>query len=194
MNKAIMLLITTFMIGSLNAQDKFQNINFLFANKGFGIGYEFESFIRTDRSIGLDLKLYDIRNDEFAVYNPYSNQINIAGEKDILIVPIFFKSNFYLSNNRIENKIKPYFTFAIGPFIAIDADENISSFSEKWTSTKSQTNLGTSLGFGLNFYLISGNNISVGIGYDYFNVDRPIHSIENFGGGFLFFKYQIGRE
>ena len=182
------------MMGSLNGQDKVQNINFIFANKGYGFGYDYESFIRTNHSIGLDLRFYDIRDDEFAVYNPYSNQINIAGEKDILLIPIFFKSNFYLPNNRIENNIKPFLTFSIGPFIAIDADENISSFSEKWTSTKSQTNLGTSLGVGINFYLISGNRISVGVGYDHFNVDKPIHSIENFGGGFLFFKYQIGRE
>ena len=32
------------MIGPLNAQDKIQNINFLFANNGYGFGYEYEKF------------------------------------------------------------------------------------------------------------------------------------------------------
>ena len=40
------------MIGSLNAQDKIQNINFLFANNGYGFGYEYEKFQKSNVSIG----------------------------------------------------------------------------------------------------------------------------------------------
>ena len=39
MNRAIILLISILMMGQLNAQDKIQNINFLFANNGYGFGY-----------------------------------------------------------------------------------------------------------------------------------------------------------
>ena len=38
MNKAIILLIVIFMTNSVKAQDKIQNINFLFANNGYGFG------------------------------------------------------------------------------------------------------------------------------------------------------------
>ena len=44
MNKAIILLIVIFMTNSVNAQDKIQNINFPFANNGYGFGYEYEKF------------------------------------------------------------------------------------------------------------------------------------------------------
>ena len=32
------------MTNSVKAQDKIQNINFLFANNGYGFGYEYEKF------------------------------------------------------------------------------------------------------------------------------------------------------
>ena len=54
------------MIGSLNAQDKIQNINFLFANNGYGFGYEFEKFQKSNVSIGLDLK-NKLRNQNIKV-------------------------------------------------------------------------------------------------------------------------------
>ena len=74
-------------------------------------------------------------------------------------------------------------------FFAVDGDETISSFSKKWRSTESQTNLGASLGFGVNFSQPTGNTLALGLGYDYLNVDNPIHSKEDFGGGYLFLKY-----
>jgi hypothetical protein len=166
MNKTIILLITIFMIGPLNAQDKIQNINFLFANNGFGFGYEYEKFQKSNISIGLDLRFYDVRNDEYPIYDPFYNQFTVAGEKDILLFPLFFRTNYYLFDGQIANSFRPYITFSIGPFIAVDGDETISSFSKKWSSTESQTNLGASMGFGVNFSQPSGNTLSLGLGYD----------------------------
>ena len=94
MNKTIFLLLIALTIGSLNAQDKIQNINFLFANNGYGFGYEYEKFRKSNVSIGLDLRFYDIRNDEFPIYDPFYNQFTVAGEKDILLFPLFFKTNY----------------------------------------------------------------------------------------------------
>ena len=50
------------------------------------------------------------------------------------------------------------------------------------------------MGFGVNFSQPSGNTIALGLGYDYLNVEKPIHSKEDFGVGYLFLKYQINRE
>ena len=194
MNKVVLMILVVITTTFLNAQDKMQNINFLFANNGYGFGYEYEAFRKSNVSIGVDLRFYDIRNDEFPVYNPYYNQFTVAGEKDILLFPIFFKTSYYLFDSQIANSFRPYLTFSVGPFIAVDGDETISSFSKKWRSTESQTNLGASLGFGVNFSQSSGNTLSLGLGYDYLNVEKPIHSKEDFGGGYLFLKYQINRE
>ena len=182
------------MMGSLNAQEKVQNINFLFANNGYGLGYEFEKFQKSNLSIGLDLRFYDVRNDEYPIYDPFYNQFTVAGEKDILLFPLFFRTNYYLFDGKIANSFRPYITFSIGPFIAVDGDETISSFSKKWRSTESQTNLGASLGFGVNFSQASGNTLSLGLGYDHLSVEKPIHSKDDFGGGYIFLKYQINRE
>ena len=90
MNKVVLMIFVVITTTCLNAQDKMQNINFLFANNGYGFGYEYEAFRKSNVSIGVDLRFYDIRNDEFPVYNPYYNQFTVAGEKDILLFPIFF--------------------------------------------------------------------------------------------------------
>ena len=44
MNKTIILLITIFMIGSLNAQDKIQNINFLLQIMDMDLGMNMKNF------------------------------------------------------------------------------------------------------------------------------------------------------
>ena len=111
-----------------------------------------------------------------------------------MLFPLFFRTNYYLFDGKIANSFRPYITFSFGPFIAVDGDETISSFSKKWSSTESQTNLGASLGFGVNFSQPSGSTLSLGLGYDHINVDKPIHSKDDFGGGYLFLKYQINRE
>jgi|TARA_B100001093_G_scaffold495559_1_gene540178 hypothetical protein len=182
------------LFGSISAQDKIQNINFIFANNGYGFGYEYESFVRSNLSIGADLRFYDIRNDEYPVYDPYYNQVTVAGEKDILLFPLFFRTNYYLFEGLIANNFRPYLTFSIGPFIAVDGDETISSFSKKWRTTESQTNMGGSFGFGVSFPQSSGSNLSLGFGYDHLTVEKKIHSKKDFGGGFLYLKYQINRE
>ena len=182
------------LFGSISAQDKIQNINFIFANNGYGFGYEYESFVRSNLSIGADLRFYDIRNDEYPVYDPYYNQVTVAGEKDILLFPLFFRTNYYLFEGLIANNFRPYLTFSIGPFIAVDGDETISSFSKKWRTTESQTNMGGSFGFGVSFPQSSGSNLSLGFGYDHLTVEKKIHSKRDFGGGFLYLKYQINRE
>ena len=119
----ILFLIITFSVCSLNAQDKIQNINFLFANNGYGFGYEYEKFRKSNVSIGVDLRFYDVRNDEYPIYDPFYNQFTVAGEKDILLFPLFFKTNYYLFDGQIANSFRPYLTFSIGPFIAVDGDE-----------------------------------------------------------------------
>ena len=91
MNKIILFLIIAFSVCSLNAQDKIQNINFLFANNGYGFGYEYEKFQKSNVPIGLDLRFYDVRNDEYPIYDPFYNQFTVAGEKDILLFPLFFE-------------------------------------------------------------------------------------------------------
>ena len=96
MNKIYYIIFTLCLACSLNAQNKIQNLNFIFANNGYGFGYEYESFIRSNLSIGADLRWYDIRNDEFPIYDPYFNQFTVAGEKDILMFPLFFRTNYYL--------------------------------------------------------------------------------------------------
>ena len=193
-NKLYYLIFSLIVISSLNAQQKIQNLNFIFANNGYGFGYEYESFVRSNLSIGADLRLYDIRNDEFPTYDPYYNQYTVAGEKDILLFPLFFRTNYYLFDGMIANNFRPYLAFSIGPFIAVDGDETISSFSKKWRSTESQTNLGGSFSFGVSFSQSSRNTLSLGLGYDYLTVEKEIHSKKNFGGGFLYLKYQINRE
>ncbi len=85
-----------FYVSSLNAQDKVQNINFLFANNGYGLGYEYEKFRKSNVSIGVDLRFYDVRNDEYPIYDPFYNQFTVAGRKRYFTFSFIFKQLLFI--------------------------------------------------------------------------------------------------
>ena len=83
--------ITVFLLLSISlGQGKNHNLNFLFANNAYGLAYEYQRFVKDDLSIGTDIRFYDIREDEYPVYDPFFNQYNVSGEKSILMFPMFF--------------------------------------------------------------------------------------------------------
>tara|TARA_Y100000389_G_scaffold195179_1_gene226189 strand:+ start:2689 stop:3309 length:621 start_codon:yes stop_codon:yes gene_type:complete len=179
---------------SLFSQQKSNNINFIFANNGYGFGYEFEKFTKSNLSIGADLRFYDIRSDEYAVYDPFFNQARIIGEKNIIMLPLYFRLNYYPFEGKIANNFQPYFLFALGPMVSYDGDENIDSFSDRFSDAETQVNPGGSFGVGINFNTNTTNTLSLGLGYDFLKVKEPIHNKKDYGGAFLYLKYKFSRE
>ena len=167
---AVKLILILTISSSLYSQEKSNNLNFMFTNNGYGFGYEFEKFSRENLSIGADLRFYDIRSDEYPVYDPFFNQYKVIGEKNITMLPLYFRLNFYPFQGKIANNFEPYILFALGPMISIDGDENIRSFSKRWSEADTQVNPGGSFGFGINFNTNSSNTLSFGLGYDYLKV------------------------
>ena len=191
---AIKIAIIMIISSSLYSQEKSHNLNFMFTNNGYGFGYEFEKFSKENLSIGTDLRFYDIRSDEYPVYDPFVNQYKIIGEKNITMLPLYFRVNYYPFQGKIANNFEPYVLFAIGPMISIDGDENVRSFSKRWSNADTQINPGGSIGFGVNFNTSTSNTLSFGLGYDYLQVEEPIHDKKDYGGAFLYLKYKINRE
>ena len=191
---AVKLILILTISSSLYSQEKSNNLNFMFTNNGYGFGYEFEKFSRENLSIGADLRFYDIRSDEYPVYDPFFNQYKVIGEKNITMLPLYFRLNYYPFQGKIANNFEPYILFALGPMMSIDGDENIRSFSKRWSEADTQVNPGGSFGFGINFNTNSSNTLSFGLGYDYLKVKEPIHSKKDYGGAFLYLKYKINRE
>ena len=126
----VSLLILIIISSTLFSQEKNHNINFIFANNGYGFGYELDKFLRDDLSIGADLRFYDIRADEYPIYDPFYNQYKIIGEKNIIMLPLYFKLNYYPFQGKIANNFEPYILFSFGSMISIDGDENIKSFNQ----------------------------------------------------------------
>ena len=187
---AIMMIISS----SLYSQEKSHNLNFMFTNNGYGFGYEFEKFSKENLSIGTDLRFYDIRSDEYPVYDPFINQYKIIGEKSITMLPLYLRFNYYPFQGKIANNFEPYVLFALGPMLSIDGDENIRSFSKRWSNAETQINPGGSIGIGINFNTGTSGTIAFGLGYDYLKVEEPIHDKRDYGGAFLYLKYKINRE
>ncbi len=195
LSKTIVNLFILIIISStLFSQEKNHNINFIFANNGYGFGYELEKFLRDDLSIGTDLRFYDIRADEYPIYDPFYNQYKVIGEKNITMLPLYFKLNYYPFQGKIANNFEPYVLFSFGPMISIDGDETVKSFSKRWSDADTQINPGGSIGFGINFNTNDKNSLSFGLGYDYLKVKEPIHDKRDYGGAFLYLKYKINRE
>lgn len=190
----IKLIIIMMISSSLYSQENSHNLNFMFTNNGYGFGYESEKFLKENLSIGADLRFYDIRSDEYPVYDPFVNQYKIIGEKNITMLPLYLRLNYYPFQGKIANNFEPYLLFALGPMLSIDGDENIRSFSKRWSNAETQISPGGSIGIGINFNTSTSNTLAFGLGYDYLKVEEPIHGKKDYGGAFLYLKYKINRE
>ena len=188
------IFITLLMLSTIFSQEKNHNLNFLFANNAYGLSYEYQRFVKPDLSVGADLRFYDIRTDEYPVYDPFYNQYDVSGEKSILIFPMYIRLNYFPFKDKIANNFQPFLLFSFGPFVTIDGDENAGSFSDKWSGAPTQVNLGASIGFGVTLQTDRASGFSFGIAYDHLQVEEPIHDQEDFGGGFLYLQYRLGRE
>ena len=190
----IKLIIIMMISSSLYSQENSHNINFMFTNNGYGFGYESEKFLKENLSIGADLRFYDIRSDEYPGYDPFVNQYKIIGEKNITMLPLYLRLNYYPFQGKIANNFEPYLLVALGPMLSIDGDENIRSFSKRWSNAETQISPGGSIGIGINFNTSTSNTLAFGLGYDYLKVEEPIHDKKDYGGAFLYLKYKINRE
>lgn len=175
--------------------NKTSDLNFIFANNGYGFGFETTKQQNEVLQVGLDLRLYDIRRDEYTTYNEFYNQFGVIGEKSILMIPVYGRINYLLFQNKIANNFKPYIFISAGALIAVDGNENERSFRKKWFEAETQVVPSFSTGFGVDFNSIGqGNSISLGLGYDYFKTKEPIHNKDDYGGIFLYLKYRIKSE
>ena len=195
MNNIYKKIVIVFLLLSISlGQGKNHNLNFLFANNAYGLAYEYQKFVKDDFSVGADIRFYDIREDEYPVYDPFFNQYSVSGEKSILMFPMYLKLTYYPFQGKIANNFQPFLMLSFGPFLSVDGDEDAGSFSDKWSGAPNQVNFGGSIGFGVNLKTDQASGFSFGIGYDHLQVDEPIHDKEDFGGGFLYLQYRLGRE
>ena len=107
---------------------------------------------------------------------------------------MYLRLNYYPFKDKIANNFQPFLLLSFGPFVTIDGDEDAGSFSDKWSGAPTQVNLGASIGFGVTLQTDRASGFSFGIAYDHLQVEEPIHDQEDFGGGFLYLQYRLGRE
>ncbi len=108
------IFITLLMLSTIFSQEKNHNLNFLLANNAYGLSYEYQRFVKPDLSVGADLRFYDIRTDEYPVYDPFYNQYDVSGEKSILILPMYLRFNYYPFKDKIANNFQPFLLLSFG--------------------------------------------------------------------------------
>ena len=146
---SLFLFLFNFAFGQIGK--KSSDLNFIFANNGYGFGFENTKQKNEVLQIGLDLRVYDIRRDEYTVYNEFYNQFGVIGEKSILMIPVYGRINYLLFQDKIANNFKPYFFISAGALIAVDGNENERSFRKKWLEAETQVVPSLSTGFGVEF-------------------------------------------
>ena len=112
-------------------------------------------------SLNAEFRFYDIKaSDETIVYNYYSGQYQTVGGKSLFMLPLFFGTNYYLFNGKIENNFSPFLTLRIGGVLVVDGDEE-GSFKQRWSDPETQLTPGGFIGAGIDFKMVGQTSVSL---------------------------------
>ena len=136
-------------------------------------------------SLNGEIRFYDIKaSDETIVYNYYSGQYQTVGGKSLFMLPLFFGTNYYLFNGKIENNFSPFLTFRVGGVLAVDGKE-YGSFSQRWKNPDTQINPGAFLGAGIDFKMVGQTSVSVMIGLELLPLGKVFDGLDDYSGNLI---------
>ena len=126
-------------------------------------------------SLNAEFRFYDIKaSDETIVYNYYSGQYQTVGGKSLFMLPLFFGTNYYLFNGKIENNFSPFLTLRMGGVLVVDGDE-VGSFKQRWSDPETKLTHGGFIGTGIDFKMVGQTSVSVMVGLE-------VHPYKEFDG------------
>ena len=117
-------------------------------------------------SLNTELRFYDIKDpNESMVYDPYYGTTRTIGGISLLMIPIFFGSNYYPFINKIENNFSPFISLRGGGLFTLNGAE-VGSFRQRWKNVETQFTLGGFFGGGVDFKMYGQTTVSSMVGYE----------------------------
>lgn len=187
MRKLIVLLFISFGFSQLNSPKNGVGLNV--GDAGAGIFYHRHLKSFENIKLGAIVRWTDIRPArEIPFYDYYTGTYQNTNTVSLAMFPLFGTFNFYPFEGKIANNFSPYLALKAGPIVILDADEEIDSFTNRWTKAKGSITYGSNIGVGIEFRQPGKINYSIEFTYDFVPLSSTTDGYNNLNGTVLTFS------
>jgi len=167
----------------LKAMDSYKEFGFISGNLGSGVRFSLMWKLKPGTEIGFSGRFYDIKNEgEFPVYDPYTGTFRNTNDNALIFLPFMFSYKYHPFEGKIANNFSPFISLNSGPNLAINGNENKTSFKKRWIKAPTILNYSGNISIGIDFLLQNRIKLSASAGYDIFPMGQEVDGQENYNG------------
>ncbi|MFH0736030.1 MAG: outer membrane beta-barrel protein [bacterium] len=153
----------------------------MFSEGGFGLGTFYRYNFKNDLAAFVDFSISESKDErEVEYYDYYTGQTYTIGKvKRVFMMPVNFGMQFRLFKNEIEENLRPFVTFGIGPNFVLTTPYSLEFFNS-FGKAQIKYALGGYIGFGADFGLNKKNLVGLNIRYYYSHLfDEGVENLQN---------------
>ncbi len=135
---------------------------------GSGINFNYTWNPSLDWAIGLETRIYDIKDEDeipIVTYSYSGYPVQQADITHLVILPVFLTSRYYPFEGQIANNIRPFFSAKAGPVFVMEASDD-ESFFKRWSHPEITTLPGGYVGGGMDIGYINRIVFTASAGVD----------------------------
>ncbi len=153
----------------------------MFSEGGFGLGTFYRYNLKNDLTAFVDFSISESKDErEVEYYDYYTGQTYTIGKVNrVFMLPVNFGLQFRLFKNDIEENLRPYITFGLGPNMVLTTPYDL-EFFKSFSKAKIKYAVGGYVGFGANFGLNKKNLVGLNVRYYYSHLfDEGVENLQN---------------
>lgn len=155
-------------------------VDFMFSEGGFGLGTFFRYNLSRTLTTFVDISMSEAKDDkEVEYYDYFTNQTYIPSKKNrVFLVPLNFGLQQRLFANEIDDNLRPYINFGLGPTLVFTTPYS-EEFFNAFGKAQARYTGGGYFGVGANFGTDNKNLLGVNIRYYVIRFfDRGVENME----------------
>ena len=153
----------------------------MFSEGGFGLGTFYRYNFKNDLAAFVDFSISESKDErEVEYYDYYTGQTYTIGKVNrVFMMPVNFGMQFRFFKNEIEENLRPFITFGVGPNFVLTTPYDLEFFNS-FGKAKIKYAVGGYIGFGADFGLNKKNLVGINIRYYYSHLfDEGVENLQN---------------
>ena len=151
-----------------------------------GSGFFFNYLIgNMDKNLDIvfEARYFDIKGEtEMYVYDYWTNQYTTISGQNLILMPFMVGVNYHPFAGQIANNFSPFITIRGGTTLAIDGEEDVTGYKQKWGNAKTHWSPAGFIGGGIEFRWYSQSSIAIHIGSDILKLSQKADEKDDYSG------------
>jgi len=162
---------------------KYGGVSIVQTDRGTGAGLFYEWSLNASNRIGVSSNLLVVRGkNDYPIYDPLTGYtFERYDKKRLTLMPILATYKHPLFTDKIANNFRPFLSASAGPILSFDPP-NVPDFAERMKNISVGATFGARIGAGLDFLYAMGTIISVNIGYEFIEFQKPLDGSDTYDG------------